>query len=162
MPFFAARRDGVAMRFEAREASLLRELLDEMETLLLADLPREDAVTARLFPQAYQDPDDDAKYKELVGSELQEGKLQAVRTVRERLGRRGGARSTIPPAEVTAWLTLLTDLRLAIGTRLDVTEEKMSQELEPDHPDAPALSVLHWLGWVQESLLATMSTEGES
>lgn len=157
MVAFRAMAEGVEIRLERDEARLLRELLDEMETLLEADLPREEPVTGRLFPQAYQDPDDDAKYRDLVGNELRAEKLQAVQTVREQLRERGGVRATIAPGQVTPWLTLLTDLRLAIGTRLDITEEKMSSEPAPGDPEAPALAVLHWLGWVQESLLATVN-----
>jgi hypothetical protein len=52
---------------------------------------------------------------------------------------------------------LLTDLRLAIGTRLDVTEEKMSDDIDPDDPEAAALSVLHWLGWVQGTILEAIT-----
>lgn len=152
--------EGIELRLERHEARLLGELLDEMEKLLEAELPREEPVTGRLFPQAYQDPDDDAKYRDLVGDELRTEKLHAVRTVRGQLGGRGGVRAKISPAEMTRWLTLLTDLRLAIGTRLEMTEEKMSVEPQPDDPEGPALSVLHWLGWVQESLLAAMSDLG--
>jgi hypothetical protein len=59
--------------------------------------------------------------------------------------------------EVDRLLALLTDIRLAIGTRLDVTEERMAAELDRDDPDAAALSVLHWLGWLQESVIAAIT-----
>lgn len=59
----------------------------------------------------------------------------------------------MPPEEIDSWLSVLTDLRLAIGTRLGVSEESMLEEIEPTHPDAPAYAVLHWLGWLQETFL---------
>lgn len=145
--------EGIKIALEVQEAALLRELLAEMTTLLEADLPRADAVTARLFPDAYEDDEEAAKFHTLVGNELRASKIHAVDTVRGKVGRRGSVEATIPPSELTEWLTLLTDLRLAIGTRLEITEEKMSREPDEDDPEAPALSVLHWLGWVQESLL---------
>jgi hypothetical protein len=47
-------------------------------------------------------------------------------------------------------------MRLAIGARLEVTEEKMNQAMDANGPDAPAWAVLHWLGWLQESILGTL------
>jgi hypothetical protein len=38
-----------------------------------------------------------------------------------------------------------------------VDEESMSHDVDPDAPDAVAMSVLHWLGFLQESLLEHVS-----
>jgi hypothetical protein len=51
------------------------------------------------------------------------------------------------------WLRTINDIRLTIGTRLEVDETKMAAELDERDPEAPALAVLHWLGWLQESFL---------
>jgi hypothetical protein len=148
--------EGLRASFETHERELLLGLLDEMHSLL--DEPRPtDAVAQRLFPDAYDDEKDAAAFHELVGNELRDGKLQAIRTMRERLKGRGPLETSIPEDEVQAWLTGLTDLRLAIGTRLDVTEEMMGADIDPESPEGAALSVLHWLGWLQESILAEIS-----
>jgi len=55
-----------------------------------------------------------------------------------------------------AWLSTLNDVRLALGTALAVTED-MSDDPDPDDPRAPHLGVYHWLTWVQESLVRTLS-----
>ena len=54
-----------------------------------------------------------------------------------------------------AWLSCLNDLRLVLGTRLEVTEDT---EFDPgsEDPRQQALHVYGWLGWLQESLLACM------
>jgi hypothetical protein len=65
--------------------------------------------------------------------------------------------TTLSPEEGEAWVRALTDMRLAIGTRLDVTEETMSTEPDPDDPSAAPLQILHWLGWLQESILDQMA-----
>ena len=52
----------------------------------------------------------------------------------------------------------LTDLRLALGTRLGVDEERMGAAVDPAGPDAAAMTVLHWLGWVQEGILSALQT----
>lgn len=148
--------EGLRVELTRDEAELLRELLAEMDRLLNADIPRTDPVRRRLFPDAYEDPKDAQMYREMVGDELMEAKREALRQVKERTGTSGALVTSIPAEEIPAWLSLLTDMRLAIGTRLDVTEEAMESELDPADPDTPAMSVLHWLGWVQGSMLENM------
>lgn len=146
-----ATAEGVLVELEDDERELLRRLAIEMATLLEADVPREDEVVQRLFPDAYEDPQDARAYRDLVGSELSKVKLEALETVRRALDR--DVIGPLSEEDATAWLAVLTDLRLAVGTRLAVTEESMETDIDPDHPDAAAYSVLHWLGWVQESVL---------
>ena len=135
------------------EAQILRSLVTEMRTLLKADIPQQDAVKQRLFPRAYEGQENEETFRDLVSSDLEKAKLDAVEQVGEALGTDGAVEIELGPDEVGTWLRLLTDLRLAIGVRLDVTEETMSEEIEPDDPNASAFAVLHWLGWVQGSIL---------
>lgn len=155
MPRFKKINKGMRVDLEGDEAEILRRLIAEMQLLLKAEL-KDDPVNQRLFPQAYLDPSDNDAYNELTGDELRNTKKQAVQKVSDRLGSRGGFKGTIPDEEVDAWLTLLTDLRLAIGTRLGVTEEDMAEDVAADSPDAQAYAVMHWLGWLQESLLTAL------
>ena len=141
------------MSLEDAEASLLRELTREMKRLLEADVPPSDAVKQRLFPRAYEDPDNEETFRDLIAGDLQNAKSQAVQEVRDALGIEGRVDLQLGPEDVATWLRLLTDLRLAIGVRLDVTEDTMSEEIDPEHPNAPAFEVLHWLGWLQGSIL---------
>jgi hypothetical protein len=148
--------EGLRASLDADERSLLLGLLDEMQALL-GEPGLSDPVSQRLFPDAYDNETQATAFHELVGNELRDNKVKAVRTMKERLKGRGPLETSIPEDEVLAWLTGITDLRLAIGTRIDVTEEMMGADLDPEDPDAPALSVLHWLGWLQESILAEIS-----
>ena len=148
----------VRAKFDEPEADVLRGLLAEMRILLEADLPREDPVTARIFPQAYSEPDDQSAYQELIGGQLREHKLAALNAVSTALGDQGKVKITLEGDQVESWLAVLTDIRLAIGTRLEVTEETMERELDEDDPDGPALAALHWLGWMQESILQAIDT----
>lgn len=147
--------EGVSVHLEEQEADLLRQLLGEMATLLEVDI-RADPVNKRLFPDAYESEEDSESYRELVGDELRTAKVDTLKKVLLTLGEKGPVDTTIPKQDVGDWLTVLTDIRLAIGTRNQVTEEKMAEELDPDDPEAAAMLVLHWLGWVQESLLETL------
>ena len=50
------------------------------------------------------------------------------------------------------WLAALNDVRLALGTALDVTED-MPDDVDPDDPRAAHLGVYHWLTFVQDGLV---------
>ena len=64
----------------------------------------------------------------------------------------GGGRVRLTVEQAEAWLSAINDVRLALGTALEVTED-MPDELPDDDPRAPHLGVYHWLTWVQESLV---------
>ena len=151
---------GPILRFQEHEAELLRELLGETRTLLEADIPRADPVIARLFPDAYDDPEQAQSYHDMVGGELQREKLRGLATVSESLDTSGAATIELTDELVSAWLAWLTDVRLAVGTRLGVTEETMGADTDPKSPEAPAYEVLHWLGWIQESIIERLGPQG--
>lgn len=156
MPFVRAKRGGkLLVELDAPEAGALRHLADEMIGLLEEE-SRADPVVRRLFPDAYEDPQDARDFASLVGDELRATKRQSLERLRSHLGRAGGARVSLAPDDVQAWLTTLTDLRLAIGARLEITQEGMDAPVDSEHPDAMTMAILHWLGWLQESILETM------
>jgi Domain of unknown function (DUF2017) len=105
----------------------------------------------RLFPPAHaEDPDAEAEYRRLVGSQLDAGRQRAVATVEATL-----ARETLSADEAEAWLRVLNDLRLVLGTRLEVTEE-MDFDLDPNDPEAAELAVYAYLSWLQEQLVEAL------
>ena len=61
--------------------------------------------------------------------------------------------------QLAAWLSALNDLRLVLGTRLDVTEEM--DAVPDDHPRAGAFAVYSYLGWLQEQVVAALDPEYE-
>lgn len=160
MPELEKRPDGsLRLALEEYEAELLRRLGGEMRLLLEADVPAVDPVVRRLFPAAYEEDEDEAAYRQMIGKDLKEAKGQALETVTGALGDTGGAEVDLPPDDVDDWLTFLADTRLAIGTRLGVDEETMARSVDPSEPDAVAMSIMHWLGYVQETILGYV-TEG--
>ncbi len=146
---------GVTLELERDEAVVVGRLLDDM-TALLRQGDDDDAVQRRLFPDAYDDAEEARRFRDMVEGELRTAKLQALDSMRARLGSGEGSTIELEPGEVELWLRGLTDLRLALGTRLDVTEERMSEDLDPDDPDAAPLGLLHWLGWLQEVLIESL------
>ena len=57
-------------------------------------------------------------------------------------------------------LQALTDIRLVLGTRLDVTEDpaEMWARMTPDDPRGALLAVYDWLGWLQESIVRALDS----
>lgn len=129
-------------------------MLDEMISLLGA-ADAEDEVEKRLFPDAYEDAADARKFKDLVGDELRSGKIRTLEAMRGALVD-GGGTTELSAEDAETWLRGLTDLRLALGERLDVSEEKMNEIPDADDPDGAALGLLHWLGWLQERMIETL------
>jgi len=151
----------IQLKLEAEEAQILRGLATEMKELIEQEATIEDAVIDRLFPSAYADPKDAQAFSELVGDELKSAKLDAIRSVLSVLGEPGGVDMTVPRSEIDGWLTVLTDIRLALGTRFEVTEEKMETELDASDPDASGMALLHWLGWMQEMFISAITEGGD-
>jgi hypothetical protein len=58
--------------------------------------------------------------------------------------------------DTAAWLGVLNDARLALGTRLDVTEATEYDDLDPDDPATPGLAAYAWLTYLQGELIETV------
>jgi len=137
------------------EGELLKGIVREYLELLKADREPGDPVMARLFPSAsIDDPTLEADFRELAGDDLLSHKRQTAGRVLEYLDT--GDRRPLTEEEQEAWLVLLTDLRLAMGVRLGVTDETFDSFPNPSDPAQWPLAVLHYLGSLQESLVAAL------
>ena len=58
---------------------------------------------------------------------------------------------------LSAWLGVVNDLRLVLGTRLDVTEENSERGFPPEDPRAPAFDVYRYLTWLQWQLVEALA-----
>ncbi|MET8881735.1 DUF2017 domain-containing protein [Streptomyces rubiginosohelvolus] len=147
--------------------------------------PPTDPALARLFPDAYGGPDApeggagagkpeeeqelrerSAEFRRFTEMDLRTGKrddaLAVVRTL-DALSpaRDGGAVLTLTGDECLSWLRSLNDLRLTIGTRLEVSDEDQGEEgslyrLPDTDPRKPMVMAYLWLGALQESLVETL------
>ena len=144
---------GVRLILDEDEARVLRGLATELRSVLTGAGPADDPVVERLFPAAYEDPVDEESYRDMVAGDLEREKIAGLDAVADAIGEDRFADVSLGSDDVGGWLATLTDLRLALGTRLGVDEDLMGTEVDPSAPDAAALTVLHWLGWVQEGIL---------
>jgi Domain of unknown function (DUF2017) len=155
-------RDRVRVRLAQDEVAVLRGLPDQLRTALGEG--EDEPVNRRLFPPAYLDLADverDAEYRRLMHDDLVEEKLANLDLVTGSLER--GSTSVrrwtveLTDEEATAWLGVLNDLRLALGVRLDITED-FDGDVDDADPRAPALHLLSYLGWLEEQLLDALRT----
>ncbi|WP_371740778.1 DUF2017 family protein [Frigoribacterium sp. CFBP 13712] len=175
--------DDVLLELPEHERALLIDLTRQV-VQLLEHGDADDAAVARLLPSAYPDDAEAAsEFRRFTADDLTNRKIANARVVLATLAdrplepsgddtgpttadtepRRRGSRPRGPrpderrldTAAQQAWLRSLTDLRLTLGTRLGVTDEGMPDDAEP-HLRA-MLAVFDWLGYLQESLLQTLT-----
>jgi hypothetical protein len=168
--------DHVVATFDRQEAQLLRVLVGQIREMLAARSAQapadelaaltgiragpssapDDRVLARLLPDfTKDDPSLAGGMRSLHEPELIEAKDGVAELVLNTCPPDGG-RVRLSIEEGNAWLSALNDVRLALGTVLEVTED-MPDELPPDDPRAPHLGVYHWLTYMQETLVHAMS-----
>ncbi|MDQ0581306.1 DUF2017 domain-containing protein [Streptomyces rishiriensis] len=149
---------------------------------LFADGPSEppaDPVLRRLFPDAYTDPEGtsgprladeqkahSAEFRRYTENDLRAGKRENALTVVRSLDAlaaeaagAGGAVLKLTPQESQQWLRALNDLRLAIGSRLEITNEDdtdLLYRLPDEDPRKPMVMAYLWLGGLQETLVTTL------
>jgi hypothetical protein len=124
------------------------------------------AVVRRLFPAAYlDDPRAEAELQGLLREDLVRKKMEGVeafeRTLRARREKRIFRGLVLVEVDLTdedlaLWLGFLHDIRLTIGNRLDITEDLVEKRIDPRHPHAREMELLHRLAWLEELILQAL------
>lgn len=154
------------------ESAVVATERDPLEALLDFSGPTtepEDPVLRRLFPNAYRDDEESAaEFRRFTEGGLRDGKARAAGTIIDVLEEAGlpteptddDLSIDVELDEETAlvWMRSLTDLRLALGTRLEVEEgdEEYWYSLPDDDPRAQAHHIYEWLGFLQETLVRSL------
>lgn len=127
--------------------------------------PPEDPILARLLPDFHRadaEPGDaapdaeaaavlNAGLRTLYENQVLDAKRRSARALLATLPAEGG-KVALTPEQADAWVSALTDVRLALGVALEVDGAE-PDELDPDDPRAGDMDLYHWLTWVQDSLL---------
>ena len=120
-----------------------------MRELLASD----DPVLDRLFPVAYPDDEDrETEYRLLVRDELRSSHEAALAALEE-----SADAERLDEEQLQAWMRAVNEVRLVLGTRLDVTEEGDERPTEPDDPRATAFAVYDYLTWLQGTIVEALS-----
>jgi hypothetical protein len=148
--------DALTVSLADEELALLRGLPGQLREVFEGD--EEDPARARLFPRAYLDPtaeSEEAEWQALVHPSLMQERRDALELITTTLDRAvlvgDWWQIDLTPDEVQAWLGVLNDTRLVLGTRLGMTEEEHT--VDPADPDAGGHALYQWLTWVQGDLV---------
>jgi hypothetical protein len=162
----------LTLKLDAAEQGVLSQLFDQMAELLddpdshanpdpLAQLLNmggstqisEDPALARLFPDGYSDDEHaSADFRRFTEQDLRAQKVIALATVRGTLADWSG-KASIDAIQAQDWLKALNDLRLVLGTRLEITDEA-----ETDfEADEPGIHLYNYLTYLQGTLIDALS-----
>ena len=146
--FEATGPDEFSVRLTTDARRWLVAMADQLEVLLTVDTDD----TRRLFPTAYpDDPELDAGYQILAREQLVDDRREAIELLR-----RSVDAEVVNADELAAWMGIVNDLRLVLGTRLDVSED--DTEIDMDDPDVDAYIAYHELGLVLSEIVDALST----
>jgi hypothetical protein len=147
------RRGGIKMRLDAGEAPLLLSLLGELRAMAESE-DEDDPVRQRLYPAAYEQPDDAAEFRQFTESALRSERVERIERCEAELAT-GSSVLDVSGDDGDRWIRVLNDLRLAIGTRLGITED-WDHEVDPEDPAQFPQAAYLWLTGVQEALVQAL------
>src|SRR5262249_48633535 len=141
------RRGTYRVELPEEERDLLRRLLPQLRSLVEGDDPG-DGRTRRLYPPAYtDDAEADADYQRLMREDLVASRVAALEAVEASVDA-----TEVDEQQLLAWLGSVNNLRLVLGTVLDVSEELDIGDLSEETPDVEAYALYAYLS----SLLGEM------
>lgn len=139
--------DSFRINLPQEERELLRSLVPQLRSLI----DDKDPVAWRLFPNAYQDdPEKAAQYEDMVGDDLRRKRLSALKTLETTVDEK-----TLTEAQLLAWMGAVNDLRLVLGTRLDVDEDSDYEDFTDDI-DRSLFVAYMVLGWLMENIVGAL------
>jgi hypothetical protein len=162
----------LTLKLDAAEQGVLSQLFDQMAELLndpdsqtnsdpLAQMLNmsgstqisDDPALARLFPDGYSDDEhSSADFRRFTEQDLRAQKVSALATVRGTLADWTG-KAAITNQQAQDWLKAINDLRLVLGTRLEITNE-----VETDfEANDPGIHLYNYLTYLQGTLIDALT-----
>ncbi len=147
------RKGDFLLRLTMNERDHLRALTRQLRELLTeGGDPALDPAFARLYPAAY--PDDPVRANEfdgLVRPELTRERLEAIAIVERTLDAK-----RLSEEELVGWLGAVNDIRLVLGTRLDVTEQSLPSDYAGDERRQLMFALFWLLGAFEEEIVTAL------
>jgi hypothetical protein len=144
--------DGFELALDDEQRTALAQLAEEFHDLLASETPSSDASLQRLFPPAH--PDDlleNLDFERAAGAGLLDGKLAAHATLR-----RTARAARLSEEELLAWMTAVNDMRLVIGTRIDVQEDSDPDDFAHDPGREASFQLYAYLTWLLEMMVEAL------
>lgn len=153
-PVRRTRQGDFELKLSEHERQLLGDLVGQLTSVLGDDYqPSENPILRRLFPVAHPDDHDlEASYQELVGNDLVSLRREKLLVVAATLNE-----NKVDEQTLLAWLNVINDLRLVLGTHLDVSEDDDHDLLDPNNPDADTYAIYGYLGYLLDSIIESLA-----
>lgn len=145
------RKGAIELKLTEPEREFLRSLAPQMRELFdTAD----DPAVARLFPDAYpEDEERQSEYRLLAHPELMDNHLAALDALESTADA-----DVLDAGQADSWLKAINEVRLVLGTRLDVTEEGDERPRSLDDPRAAAFAAYDYLSGLQAELIEALTS----
>jgi len=177
----------LTLRLDDAEVTVLRGLLKQFEELVapttaattdpfaamvgidVDSVTPQDPALLRLFPDGYRDdPDAAADFRRFTERGLRNAKLERATVVGAVLEQfpfdESASEQTINAVvvdgdESQAWLLTCNDLRLVLGSRLEIVsdDQQVGTDWDSDDDRFQLLSLYQWLTWLQSTLLESLA-----
>jgi hypothetical protein len=137
------------LRLPGEERELLAGLGAQLRSMLSSST--DDPLVRRLFPVAYHDDAErDREYQALVRDELLGRRLAAVEILEST-----ATATELDGDQLGAWMAVINDLRLVLGTKLDVDEDM--EAVGADDPEAASFAVYEYLGYLLHEVIDALT-----
>ncbi|MGN6608579.1 MAG: DUF2017 family protein [Jatrophihabitans sp.] len=147
------KRGGLKLRLDAGEAPILLSLLEELRVMVASD-DADDPVRQRLYPAAYAEDGPADEFRELTETGLRDERVERIELCEAELTT-GSDVVELADDAGDRWLRVLNDLRLALGTRIGVTDD-WDHHVDPDDPTQFPQAAYVWLTGVQDALVRAL------
>ena len=148
------RRGLVRLRLEPVERSVLTSMFDDLAgSLDDDDADPEDPVRRRLFPDGYDDAEAATEFRAMTQSSLTHERVDRISQCTAELALDGDLSLDADAGE--RWIKALNDLRLALGTRLEISDDD-DLSVAADAQSDPGHAIYQWLTVVQDSLVRAL------
>ena len=143
--------DGFVMAVRPDDRRVVVDLVAQLRDAIVAGT--DDERFRRLFPAAYhQDVELDEEYHRLMHGELLASRLDSLNRTHELLARNADAEVvSLGEEEIDSLMKSVNDLRLVLGTLLDIQENE--PKIDEDDPAYPQFHLYTYLGWLLEWII---------
>ena len=151
-PVKRTRRGDFELRLTPDERTILRGLPDQLRNLIENEDPTSDPAMARLYPPAYEDdPIRNLEFERMAGDDLTSQRLSSISAMEGSIDA-----DLLSEDQLLSWLGVLNDLRLVLGTRLEITEETTEDDFAAGDPRAPTFALYGYLTWLVDAIVRAL------
>ena len=153
-PVVARENDMFEITLSSDDRSTLLHFVNQLSEILA--MGPDDVRLRRLFPTAYhENPEHDAEYQGYMRDELTQSRSASIAVVKEVLT----SHELMTSAQLHAFMTVLNNLRLVLGTLLDVGEDDFEDDIDENDPAFGQWQLYGYLGWLLEWTISASSGE---